>query len=211
MSLQRTPKPQKITPLKKDEKILVVAREKIIPTPGWHGIKSTNFDPCLQIINQEKQFLWRSQMEQDPTYKQIIPYLIFTHQNKYFLMQRKGTASEQRLKNKYSLGIGGHIRQEDMTSESISDWAKREFHEEVNYAGKLEIEPVGILNDDSNAVGRVHLGLVLLLKGDSEAISVRSELKNGKLASLKECELLEDSLESWSQEVFKTLKTKMSF
>ena len=87
-------------------------------------------------------------------------------------MQRKGTASEQRLKNKYSLGIGGHIRQEDMTTNSIFDWARREFHEEVKYAGKLDIEPIGILNDDTNAVGQVHLGLVLLLKGDSEAISL---------------------------------------
>jgi len=205
MSLQKTPEPKPFLK-KQDEKILVVPREKIIPKEGFHGIKAVSFDACLKTINQEKQFLWRSKMEQDPSYKQIIPYLVFTHQDKYFLMQRKGTASEQRLKNKYSLGIGGHIRQEDMTSNSIFDWARREFHEEVNYAGKLEIEPIGLLNDDTNAVGQVHLGLVLLLKGDSGAISVRSELKNGQLASLQDCELLFDSLESWSQEVFKFLK-----
>jgi len=207
MSIQTIKQPEKVTLLKKDEKILVVKRDLILPKQAWHGIKQVSFEDFLKIINNEKQFLWRSQMEQDESYKQIIPYLVFTHNNRYFLMQRKGTASEQRLKNKYSLGIGGHIRQEDMTTESIFDWAHREFHEEVDYSGNLNIDPIGILNDDGNAVGRVHLGLVLLLKGNSANISVRSELKSGKLVSLDECELQFESLESWSQEVFRFLKS----
>src|SRR5690606_7557172 len=104
----------------------------------------------------------RSLMEQDQRYKQIIPYLVFTHENKYFVMQRTSTTTEQRLKNKYSLGIGGHIRQEDMNGNSIFEWAEREFHEEVSYHGNLEIIPLGVLNDDTNDVGKVHIGFVFL-------------------------------------------------
>ena len=127
-------------------------------------------------------------MEEDPRYKQIIPYLLFKHQDQYFLMQRMATSSEQRLKNKYSLGIGGHMREQDMENgATIFDWAQREFHEEIDYSGNFSIKTIGILNDDSNPVGQVHLGLVLLLEGDSSDIRVRSELKSGKLLSTQEC------------------------
>ena len=71
-------------------------------------------------------------METDPAYKQIIPYLVFTYENKYFLMQRQKKASETRLQSKYSLGIGGHIREEDMENCTLVDWAKREFEEEID-------------------------------------------------------------------------------
>ena len=144
-------------------------------------------------------------MEQDTNYKQIIPYLVFEFDNKYFLMQRSGTASEARLKNKYSLGIGGHIRQEDMQQQSIFDWARREFHEEINYTGDFEIESLGVLNDDSNAVGQVHVGFVFLLKGNSADISIKSELKHGALKSLEECKETAENLESWSQIVLEKL------
>ena len=61
------------------------------------------------------------------TYKQIIPYMIFEYADNYFLMERKSTASEQRLKSKLSLGIGGHIRQEDLDGGTIFDWASENF------------------------------------------------------------------------------------
>lgn len=188
-----------------DERILVVKRKELLPNGGWHGVQEVDFDQYLGTVEAKKQFLWRSEMENDLSYKQIIPYLVFNFQDRYFLMQRQSTASEKRLRNKYSLGIGGHIRQEDMTSSSIFDWARREFHEEVAYKGNLTIEPIGILNDDSNDVGKVHIGFVLLLKGDSDDIQVKSELKSGKLATLTECQEHQSNLESWSQEVLKVL------
>ena len=189
-----------------DEHILVVKRATLLQDSAWHGLNQTNPDTYIAAINAHKEFLPRTQMEIDPLYKQIIPYLIFKHQDRYFLMQRQSKASEQRLKNKYTFGIGGHIRQEDMTSDSIFDWAHREFHEEVSYNDNLNITPIGMLNDDTNEVGKVHIGLVLLIEGNSEAIKVKSELKGGKLLSLKECELYYDSMETWSQLLFNYLK-----
>jgi len=204
MSQQITP--QATTQKSLDELILVVKRNQLLGKQTWHGIKEVDFDHYLQIIQQKKEFLPRGMMENDPSYKQIIPYLVFNFEDTYFLMQRASKASETRLRNKYSLGIGGHIRQEDMTTDSIFEWAKREFHEEVNYNGNLIIKPLGILNDDSDDVGKVHIGFVLLLQGDSSKISIKSELKSGTLVTLEECAKYNESLESWSQLVLEFIK-----
>ncbi len=189
-----------------DESILVVKRNEFFKNENaWQGIAKVDFDKYLQIIKNKKEFLPRSIMELDFSYKQIIPYLVFTFNNKLFLMQRRSQASETRLKNKFSLGIGGHIRQEDMTTDSIIDWAKREFHEEVNYKGDLKISSIGIINDDSNDVGKVHIGFVFLLEGNSDQIKVKSELKNGQLLSFEECKAYFNDMESWSQMIFSSL------
>lgn len=181
------------------EKILVVPRTAIITNDAWYGIKNIDCNTYLETIRTHQQFFPRSLMELDPHYKQIIPYLVFTHNGNYFVMQRRATASETRLQNKFTLGIGGHIRQEDMSAGSIVAWAKREFYEEVFYSGNLAIEPVGVINDDTNPVGQVHLGFFFLLHGDSADIAIKSELQSGDLMSLEECITLKDSMETWSQ------------
>lgn len=187
----------------KDETIFVVKRTELFGTNDehvWQGLQLTEIETVLAAIQEKKEFHSRSLMEEDPRYKQIIPYLIFKHDDRYFLMQRHEKASEKRLRNKLSLGIGGHVRAEDLSNgSSIFDWAHREFHEEIDYTGKLTIQTLGLLNDDSNAVGRVHLGLVLLVTGDTSNISVRSELKGGRLVSLGDCREQHAQLESWSQ------------
>ncbi len=185
-----------------DELILVIKRDELFPKGAWSGMKSVDFEKYSTLIQKKQEFMPRSHMETDPTYKQIIPYLIYEYQDRYFLMQRQSKSSEQRLQSKYSLGIGGHIRKEDLSSDSIADWARREFHEEVNFKGTFTIEPLGILNDDSNAVGQVHAGFVFLLKGDSPRITVKSELKSGVLLSLEELRDFYDRMESWTQIVF---------
>jgi len=191
----------------KDESILVVKRQELFSEADcWQGISQVDFANYLNIIKNKKEFLPRSLMEQDFSYKQIIPYLVFVHEDKLFLMQRQNKASESRLKNKYTFGIGGHIRHEDMSTDSIIDWSKREFHEEVEYKEGFYITPIGIINDDSNDVGKVHLGFVLLLRGDSADIKIKSELKNGRLLSFDECQEYYDDMESWSQMVFDFLK-----
>ena len=193
--------------LEHDEQILVVKRTALFPDgKAWHGLKRTGLHEFMTTITQEKEFHPRSIMETDPRYKQVIPYLVFTHGGKYFLMQRTAQASEQRLKNKYSLGIGGHMRREDFVTSDIMDWAQREFREEINYNGTHIVKPLGILNDDSNPVGEVHIGCVLLLEGDSSEISVKSELRSGGLVTLDECLPYYEMMEGWSKIVLDTLK-----
>jgi len=107
-----------------------------------------------------------------------------------------------------TLGIGGHLRQEDVRENNILNWALREFNEEINYNGPVQASLLGIINDDSNPVGQVHVGVALVIHGESDQISVKSELKNGYLASLDECFLHYEEFESWSKFVFLALHEK---
>lgn len=193
-----------------DEMIMVIKRTDLFgPEEAWQGLRQNGLETYLDRIRTRCIFMPRSRMETDPTYKQIIPYLIFTYDNRYFLMQRKAQASEQRLRNKMSLGIGGHLRAEDKKNEAENDlfaWAQREFHEEVAYADDFDVRFFGIINDDSNDVGKVHIGPVLILTGATPHISIRSEHKSGELVLLDDCARMYDNLESWSQLAFTALQ-----
>jgi len=189
------------------EHILVVPRSAIIDEAVPHyGLKVGSCDTYLERIRYNQQFLPRFLMETDPLYKQIIPYLVFKYQNLYFVMQRKKTASESRLQSKFTLGIGGHIRQEDMDHNSMIEWARREFYEEVYYNGTFVVEPVGLINDDTDLVGQVHLGFLFILHADSADIAVKSELQSGQLMTLAACSALKDKMESWSAFVVEYLE-----
>ena len=182
------------------EQILVVKRNSLFPNENaWHGVCNNDIESIVSRITTHQEYMQRSLAEVDTSYKQIIPYMIFTFDSKYFVMQRKSTASEQRLAGKLSLGIGGHMRQEDLVGKTIFDWAKREFEEEVSYTGDLKITTLGILNDDTNDVGKVHIGLVLLLQGDNDNISIKDEHKSGRLFTKQECLENKEKMESWSQ------------
>lgn len=195
---------------KHDENILVIKRDYLFPESSFQGLQkpkeSVFGSDFLEIIMAKKEFLPRSIMENDFDYKQVIPYLVFKYEDKYFLMQRKAKASETRLQSKYSLGIGGHIRHEDIKTANIAQWANREFLEEIDYSGKFEIKFLGILNDDSNDVGKVHVGFVYLLEGDSSEICVKSELESGILLTLEELNGFYDRMEPWSKIVLNFLK-----
>lgn len=197
-----------MNPQKKlDEKILVIPAKKLFPeTPVTGFCHMEDFEHYADLISSHKEFQSRIEMEADERYKQVIPYLIFKYQNKFFLMQRKSSASEQRLKNMYTLGIGGHIREEDIAGKNIIEWAKREFEEEIDYKGAYTIQSLGIINDESNAVGKVHTGFAFIMHGTSDQIKIRSELKQGMLVTLEECEQYYESMETWSQLAFKYLK-----
>jgi predicted NUDIX family phosphoesterase len=207
MLINKEQEKQSICLPKADEKILVVKRVNLFSTLSlFNGfMPMSDFFTIQTTILQHQEFHWRSTMENDSLYKQIIPYLVFEHNNTYFLMRRKTTASEQRLKDKYSLGIGGHIRQEDVTSNDPIDWACREFHEEVSYQGTFITTPLGLINDDSSAVGQVHIGIVFLLHGNMNQITIRDEHKEGQLVQLNHCATMYDKLEPWSQLVYNHL------
>ena len=194
---------------KQDEMIMVVKRTDLFGSADdaevWQGLRRDNLQTYLDRMHTHRTFMPRSLMETDPTYIQIIPYLVFTYDNKYFLMQRKAEASEQRLRNKISLGIGGHLRAEDITGTDLFAWAQREFHEEVAYVDRFSVSFYGIINDDSNDVGKVHIGPVLLVSGTSPHIAIKSEHKSGELVSLDQCALMYDNLESWSQLILRSL------
>lgn len=183
---------------KYSENILVVSRKKIFCNQAFNGIEK-NIGGFIEIIKSNKEFRPRYLMEEDLSFKQIIPYIVFMANNKIFMMQRRDTASEQRLKNKFSIGIGGHIRVTDTHSDSILDWAKREFNEEVIFNDHFEASILGLVNDESTLVGKVHIGIVILMLSKSENIKIRSELKSGQLVAIADIPEYVDQMENWSQ------------
>lgn len=189
------------------EQILVVKRDTMFKNQeAWHGLSIDNLNNTLSIIAEHQESMARNLAELDQSYKQIISYMIFTFDSKIFVMQRKNQASEQKLANKLSIGIGGHMTQQDIQGETLFDWLHREFDEEVSYTGNLAMHTLGILNDDSNEVGQRHIAIVVLLKGDNGDITLNGdEHKSGQLLSMEECFEKFEDFENWSKLVLQAL------
>lgn len=165
-----------------------------------------NPEAFMVAVRRHVEFHPRYLMEEDERYVQLIPYVIYDDRGAFFLMRRSPHASEQRLASKYSLGIGGHIRQEDLHETDITAWALREFEEEVDVTAMPMIETVGLVYDPRDMVGRVHLGIVMKAIASAEAqIRIKDEHISGELKSLQEINTLYDALESWSQLVLELL------
>jgi predicted NUDIX family phosphoesterase len=189
------------------EQVLCVKREDMFPDGAWHGFVSKDLDRHQTLIRERHFFKSRAEVENDPGYQQIIPYVVFRHDGSYFLTHRLRASSEKRLRKQYSLGIGGHINPGDLEAgDPILDGLRREWGEEVIYDGKFEAQLIGLLNDDSSPVSKVHLGVVFLVDGDSPNISIRETDKlAGELLTLEEMRIYYLGMESWSQMVYDRL------
>lgn len=196
--------------MKEDEKVLVVKRNIIFDKGDWQGIKKDNLDYYLDLIKNNYEFKRRGDVENDSSFQQIIPYIIFSFKNKFFLYKYIQGAGEKRLINSYQLGVGGHINLID--ENSIEKAATREWQEEVCFKGNiLDKKLVGILNDDSSPVEAVHLGIIYHFKGDSSDISVRETDKmEGELVSLEEISnIIKNARGVWADIVFKEYLSKI--
>jgi len=150
-------------------------------------------------------FLSRAQAEKDPSHKQIIPYVLLTHDGKVLFYVRGKKAGEQRLVAKGSIGIGGHMNESDESLFALDEAAyragvEREVAEEIVISTQFEDCIVALLNDDSNEVGQVHLGIVHVFKLAEPKVE-KHEAMITSLSFLAKEELLtrRDSLETWSQ------------
>lgn len=184
-----------------NEPILVVPRARLLPEPV-RGFTTEGLAAYLERVRDHGVFRRRGEMEQDPSMKQIIPYLIVRHEQQIFLFQRTAAGSEARLHGKYSIGVGGHINRGDVegAADLVAAGLRRELEEELILEGSWRARLVGVLNDDTNAVGQVHFGLVHVVDVDSARIMVReSDTLSGRLAGLEELRQLYDSMETWSQ------------
>ena len=137
---------------------------KII-TYNKKGLIKENSEVLKRIV-QNGLFLRRSELEQDPSFKQIISYAIISNNDSFYLFRRTSGQTEKRLHNKFSLGAGGHMNPDD-SSESkeqyLIDELKRELFEEVRLLNGClieDIEFIGFINDDTIPVGRAHIGLL---------------------------------------------------
>ena len=189
------------------EEVLCVRRDDIFPDGAWHGFVTDDLDSYQSIIRERYVFKPRAEVEDDPSFQQIIPYVVFRHGDRYFLTHRLRASSEKRLRKQYSLGIGGHINPSDLRSgDPILDGLKREWEEEVVYDGRFDANLLGLLNEESAPVSKVHLGVVFLVDGDTPNIAIRETKKlGGELLTLEEMRRLYLQMESWSQIVYDRL------
>lgn len=190
------------------EQVLCVRREDIFPDGAWHGFITDNLDRAHDVIRTRHFFKPRAEVEDDPSYQQIIPYVVFRHRDRYLLTHRLRASSERRLRKQYSLGVGGHINPGDLhAGDPLQEGLKREWEEEVVYDGDFKARLLGFLNEESSPVSRVHLGAVFLVDGDSPDIRIRETDKlAGELLTLDDMRIYFLEMESWSQILYERLR-----
>lgn len=193
--------------MSRKEEVLVVLREDIFPDGAWHGFVAAGLERAREVISTRSFFKPRAEVEEDPTYQQIIPYVVFRHGDRYFLTRRLKASSEKRLRQQYSLGVGGHINPEDLHGgDPLLEGMRREWEEEVVYEGDFDAHLLGLINEESAPVSRVHLGVVFLVDGTSPDIAIRETDKlSGELLTLEEMRIYFLGMESWSQIVYEEL------
>lgn len=149
-------------------------------------------------MEESGRFMPRAQAEDDPSYRQIIPYALVKYQDRYFLMRRTRGGGEARLHDLYTLGVGGHINPGDEIGSPLLDGLRRELREEAGIEHYLA-EPVGFIVMRDSPVSLVHAGVVFVVESEDEPRVMESEKLEGQLASLEEIRAIQDKLEGWSR------------
>ncbi|MEY4790277.1 MAG: hypothetical protein RLZ61_2495 [Planctomycetota bacterium] len=183
--------------------ILVIARNHIPEQLLKHGFNPASESMVKAMLeNPQLFFMDRDLAENDPNFKQLIPYVVFQSPKGFFNYQRGKASSETRLRLLRSLGVGGHIEKEDgdIGQSSYLKGLWRELNEEVGVGPSNNIKLLGFINDDSNDVGKVHLGIVHLYQIEtSDLESKELNLTDCKFSSMQDIKTNEESFETWSR------------
>ena len=186
------------------ERVLVVPRAMAVGDRPWHGVRAEGVAELIDAAARHGVFLPRETVETDPSLKQVIPYLVLRDGADYFLMRRTRAGGDARLHDLRSIGIGGHVNPGDG---DVEGGFRREWAEEVVAGFTPPFAPVGLLNDDSNDVGAVHIGVVCVADTAGRPIAIRETDKlAGAFASPAEVAAIRDDLETWSRLAFDFLE-----
>jgi len=150
----------------------------------------------------------RAEIETDPSFKQIIPYVVLRWGDQVFHYTRGRKATEARLQALRSIGVGGHISAEDtgLFDDPYRAGLLREVEEEVYLETTYREHCLGLINDDSNAVGQVHLGIVHVFELAAPKVRRREQvLTRAGFASLAELRAQAEEFETWSRFVLDAL------
>lgn len=189
------------------EHVLVVPSELLRRLGYFQGF-ARQVDRYLPALFDPAQmsFRPRAAVEHDPRFKQLIPYLIFSHgrgeERQLFRYTRGSGMGEGRLHRKHSVGVGGHISAEDgreATGDAFEQGLYREMQEEVIIDTPYTIQCVGLINDDQTPVGQVHLGVVHLVECRLPAVRAREpDLLDSGFRTIKEIMADLTDYETWS-------------
>jgi predicted NUDIX family phosphoesterase len=182
------------------EEVFVVPTARVLAAGSWRGIRSADPAALADLLDGAGRFAPRPAMEQDPSWKQVIPYLVLRDGPRYFLMRRSTGGADARLHDRLSIGVGGHLNPGDR---DIEGGLRREWREELVAAWEPDFRLVGLLNDDSNEVGRVHVGVVFSAESAGRRVAVRETDKlTGEFVDPDAVAAVADRLETWSALVF---------
>jgi predicted NUDIX family phosphoesterase len=185
-----------------DEQILVVPRAELFVRGPFRGVSTEALGDYHERMRRHGFFKRRGDVEEDPSLKQIIPYLVVSQNGRVMLFQRTKRGGEGRLHGLFSIGVGGHIARGDAPSaaEAVAEGMRRELEEELSLSGAWSARLVGVLNDDDNAVGQVHFGLVHVVDVPAGEIAIReTDRLTGRLATPGEVRDAYPRMETWSQ------------
>jgi predicted NUDIX family phosphoesterase len=200
-----------------NENVLVVKRKLFDELGSFQGLNFEAEKYLKAILSRGSNFFVpRPEAENDPAYKQIIPYALIAFEETVLHYVRGKKAGEQRLVAKGSIGIGGHMNETDESLFALDEQAyragvEREVNEEIKINTPFEDRIVALLNDDSSEVGRVHLGIVHIFKLKEPNVQKREAMITGLTFLTKE-ELMarRESLETWSQICLDSLERLLS-
>lgn len=199
------------------EFVYAVQRADLFDLAYPHGYLGANEhgDEVRTLVLRARErgfFVERRFAEQNNQWKQIIPYAVVVRGSEVLLLQRSKKGGDARLHDKLSIGVGGHINPPDAEDgDLLANAARREIEEEIAISGTFHAEPVGVINDDSNPVGAVHLGVVhrvVLERGD--VVVRETDVLTASFVALERIEALARdpavNLESWSRLIALDLK-----
>ena len=185
------------------ERVLVLPRADVPGGCDFHGIRQADARALATLratVAARGRYLERPAAEEDPTHKQLIPYVVVRDAERVFLMHRTDAGGDPRLHGKASIGVGGHLNPVDDGDDALMSGLHREWMEELAAGWAPEFRLIGLLNDDSNAVGAVHLGVVFSVDARGRDLDVREHDKLvGGFAGTDELAASWPRLETWSQ------------
>ncbi|TDM10659.1 NUDIX domain-containing protein [Macrococcus lamae] len=199
-----------------DEQIIVVDRESLFnhEKNAFNGFITIEDQRALEIFETLSKYdvKRRGDMEEDPSFKQLISYCILENeQDELLVYERLSGGGEGRLHGLSSIGIGGHMNhlESDDIEKILVENARRELEEEVGLVDIpcSDLELIGFINDDDNEVGRVHIGLVFKIKVNSNNVTA-VETDTLAIQWKNKADLLTASeYETWSRLIIDALYT----
>lgn len=179
------------------ERILGLPRAAIPGGLDWRGVRAGALDEVLEAFAAHGEYRVRAVVEDDPSFQQLIPYVVVRDGDRVFLMRRLRAGADTRLHDRWSIGVGGHIGESDG---GLDGGLAREWAEELVADWSPAFRLLGLLNDDTDPVGAVHLGVVYEVDAAGRPVAVRETHKlEGAFAPMAEADALGDRLETWSR------------
>src|ERR1043166_7444496 len=160
-----------------EERVLCFERKLLEELGVFQGL-NLEIERYLPVVTAAShvRYLNRSDAEQDKRYKQLIPYVVIICNDKLLRYRRGRGGQETRLHGLYSVGIGGHISEEDhglfTNALGYREGMRREIMEEIAVP-EVNESAVAVINDDSTEVGYVHFGVVHLMRVAQENVAGR--------------------------------------